>query len=141
MLRIITVTVFVATLGVTAILYKLKYDTRSLQLEAVELRRQIEAERAQLAVLKAEWSVLTQPQRIDRLAGEMGLKPLDPKQIINFSDLKSLPYRAGKPVAKATEPKPKADELVRKISFTPRGSVDGKQIFGGFELRQGAGDE
>ena len=87
MLRIITVTVFVATLGVTAILYKLKYDTRSLQLEAVELRRQIEAERAQLAVLKAEWSVLTQPQRIDRLAGEMGLKPLDPKQIINFSDL------------------------------------------------------
>ncbi|GJM03972.1 MAG: hypothetical protein DHS20C08_24730 [Rhodomicrobium sp.] len=130
MLRIITIVVFVATLSVTAVLYKLKYDTRSLQLTAVELRRQIDAERSQLAVLKAEWSVLTQPARIDQLASELGLKPLSPKQIISFRELNDVPRLPQKPVAAKPTP------FVRKINFEPAKGQDLKDFItdiNGFE--------
>ena len=93
MLRLLTVTVFAATLVVTGVLYKLKYDTRALQLETVQLRQQIEAERDQVAVLKAEWSMLTQPERVDLFADSLGLKPLSPKQIVSFHDIDSIPLR------------------------------------------------
>ena len=91
MLRILTVCVFAVTLGVAGVLYKIKYDTRSLQREMVLLRQQIAAERQQLAVLKAEWSYLTHPSRLARYATSFGLVSLAPKQIISFRDLDDLP--------------------------------------------------
>lgn len=130
MLRILTIAVFVATLSVTAVLYKLKYETRSLQLSAVELRRQIEAERAQLAVLKAEWSVLTQPARIDQLAGELGLKPLSPKQIVTSRELDGLARQPSKPVAVHKDKK--RNGAVKKIGFQPGATVERDETLSGF---------
>lgn len=99
MLRFLTITIFVVTLGMAGVLYKIKYDTRSLQLETVQLQQKIAVERQQLAVLKAEWSILTQPQRIEALAKSIGLKPLSPKQIISFRDLDNLPVNNSVPFA------------------------------------------
>lgn len=114
MLRLLTVTVFAATLVVTGVLYKLKYDTRALQLETVQLRKQIEAERDQVAVLKAEWSMLTQPERVDLFADSLGLKPLSPKQIMSFHDIESIPLRDDGAVS-ASRQRP-----VKKVGFSPR---------------------
>ena len=103
MLRFLTGLVFVATLCVAGVLYKIKYDARGLQHEAVALRKQIAVERQQLAVLKAEWSILTHPARIDQFARELGLAPLSPKQILSFRDLDALPFRPGKSLASLGE--------------------------------------
>jgi len=95
MLRFLTISVLAATLCVAGVLYKIKYDTRGLQREAVALRKEIATERQQLAVLKAEWSILTHPRRIDKLASLLGLEPLKPQQIISYRDLDALPLRSG----------------------------------------------
>lgn len=113
MLRVLTITVFVATLCVAGVLYKLKYDTRALQLQTVHLRKQIEMERSQVAVLKAEWSVLTQPERIDRFAHDLGLEPLSPRQIISFHNLDAIPLTKPKSMASG-EPVP-----VERTGFSP----------------------
>lgn len=99
MLRFLTVPIFCVTLCMAGVLYKIKYDTRSLQLEAVQLRKEIALERQRLAVLKAEWSILTRPERIEQLAGSIGLKPLSPKQIISFRELDALPENEHVPFA------------------------------------------
>lgn len=93
MLRILTIAIFIATLGMAGVLYKIKYDTRSLQLDSVRLRQDIAVEKQQLAVLKAEWSILTQPARIEKLAQSLKLKQLAPKQIISSRDVDGLPYQ------------------------------------------------
>ncbi len=103
MLRFLTGLVFVATLCVAGVLYKIKYDARSLQREVVSLRKQIAVERQQLAVLKAEWSILTHPRRIDQFARELGLAPLSPEQILSFRDLDALPFRQGQSLASLGE--------------------------------------
>lgn len=99
MLRIMTFAFFIATLGMAGVLFKIKYDTRSLQLEMVQLRQQISVERQQVAVLKAEWSILTTPKRIDKIARQIGLIPLAPEQIISFRDLEALPMDHSRPFA------------------------------------------
>ncbi len=99
MLRFLTVPIFCVTLCMAGVLYKIKYDTRSLQLEAVQLRKEIALERQRLAVLKAEWSILTRPKRIEQLADSIGLKPLSPKQIISLRDLDALPENKHVPFA------------------------------------------
>ncbi len=104
MLRFLTVSVLAATLCVAGVLYKIKYDTRSLQREAVALRKQIATERQQLAVLKAEWSILTHPRRIDKLAALLGLEPLKPQQIISYRDLDALPLASGRDVGSQFAP-------------------------------------
>lgn len=134
MLRVLTITVFVATLCVAGVLYKLKYDTRALQLQTVHLRKQIEMERSQVAVLRAEWSVLTQPERIDRFAHDLGLEPLSPRQIISFHNLDAIPLSAPKSMASGEpvpfkiphdEHGPIYQRPVDKVSFSPvRGRLD-----------------
>lgn len=99
MLRILTMAVFAVTLCMAGVLYKIKYDTRSLQFETVQLRKKIALERQQLAVLKAEWSILTQPKRVEELAKTIGLKPLSPTQILSFKDLNDLPENSHVPFA------------------------------------------
>ncbi len=93
MLRIITVCVFVASLFVAGVLYKIKYDTRALQREAYSLRKAIKNEQKQLAIVKAEWSFLTRPQEVDRFARSLSLEPLEARQIVSFQDLDQLPMK------------------------------------------------
>ena len=93
MLRFLTGCVFIATLSVAGSLYKIKYDTRGLQREAMSLRREIVDEQRQLQILKAEWSYLTRPAQIDKFASTLELKPLKPQQILSFRDLDQLPSK------------------------------------------------
>lgn len=134
MLRFLTVSVFAATLCVAGILYKIKYDTRSLQRQTVVLRKQISQERLQLAVLKAEWSILTHPRRVDELAASLGLKPLTPEQIISFQDLDSLPFKKGKSLADIVQEK----QAVIKVHSKIGESLDvfaSETFVGGFDVQ------
>ncbi len=91
MLRIFTIFAFLATLGMAGVVYKLKYEARALQLQAAKLQRDIRLERNQLAVAKAEWSIVTKPEYIEDVARGIGLSPLKALQIITPNDIDQLP--------------------------------------------------
>ena len=71
-----------AALASAFILYSVSYETRQLEREASRLERKLEALRGDIAVLKAERAHLARPERIEPMAREMGLRPVEGHQMI-----------------------------------------------------------
>ena len=70
-------------------LYQLKHEVIALENELGRLNRQIVQEQQNIHVLKAEWSYVTQPGRLQLLAQRhLDLLPMAPKQ---FGRLEALP--------------------------------------------------
>lgn len=85
-------------------LFQLKHEVQALDEELVRLNRRIAEEHRTIHVLKAEWSYINQPQRLERLAQRhLDLVPMKPQQITRLAD---LPRRPPEPVAAAGEPAP-----------------------------------
>jgi hypothetical protein len=84
---------WVALAGIVGVgLFQLKHEVQSLDEELVRLNRQIAEEHRNIHVLKAEWSYINQPQRLERLAQRhLDLVPMKPQQITRLAD---LPRRA-----------------------------------------------
>ncbi len=85
---IVLIAVMVAATGFT---YKIKQQAED-QLAAVhKLEAQIRFEEDTIALLKADWSLLTQPSRLQRLTeryeGELKLKPTDAHQFVSLGEL------------------------------------------------------
>lgn len=71
--------------------YKVKYESTYEAQRAAKLRAEIVAERERLATLKAEWTRLIAPQRIQDLAvRHLEMKPLD---VARIGDLSNLPEK------------------------------------------------
>lgn len=92
-------TVLIAVMvAAAAFTYKTKHDAETRYREMRKIEAQIRFEETTIDVLKADWSVLTQPQRLQQLTEsfqtQLGLRPTDARQ---FIDLASLP---DKPAAK-----------------------------------------
>jgi hypothetical protein len=68
MMRIAGLLLLAAIVGVAAFVYDVKYEAGALTRRTVELQRQIERERDMIAALRAEWSALNQPARLEQLA-------------------------------------------------------------------------
>lgn len=75
MIRIAGLLLLAAIVGVAAFVYDVKYDAGALTRRAADVQRQIERERDMIAALRAEWSALNQPARLEALA-ERHLKHL-----------------------------------------------------------------
>lgn len=94
MLRFINIILLILIGVLTVFLYQLKYEARQLDRRAKELVQQISDERDTISVLKAEWSLLTEPERIQKLAKQhLGLKTINPKQIVTHDWLNNLPEK------------------------------------------------
>src|SRR5690554_1745107 len=74
-----------------AFTYKTKYEAENQLAELNRLERQIRLERDSIDVLQADWSLLTQPARIQRLVenyqDQLDLQPVDPTQVGSISEL------------------------------------------------------
>ena len=82
MLRFVNVCLVLGLVALTYVIYQVKYDARSLDKEIVALNKSLETERDAIAVLRAEWSLLNRPERIDRLAKKyLKLAPPSPRQL------------------------------------------------------------
>lgn len=92
MIRIIGLALLAAIVGVAAYVYDVKYHTGRLNRQAQDLARQIERERDQIASLRAEWSTLNQPARLQALA-ERHLNHLRRFQVAQIGLLHELPER------------------------------------------------
>jgi hypothetical protein len=84
---------WVALAGLVGVgLFQLKHEVQSLDEELVRLNRQIAEEHRNIHVLKAEWSYINQPQRLERLAQRhLDLVPMKPQQITRLGDLPRRP--------------------------------------------------
>jgi cell division protein FtsL len=95
MLRILNTIVVLALIAAAGSVYQVKYES-TLQAEKIaKLRNEIRQEKEAIALLRAEWSQLTRPDRIQALASRhLALKTFDLDQL---DRLDKLPDRAPPP--------------------------------------------
>jgi hypothetical protein len=83
-----------------AVTYDMKHKAEMAADKVARLQSDISKERDKLALLRAEWSLLTQPGRlqsvVDKYADHFRLQPFSPKQIATIDEipLKSVPAPA-----------------------------------------------
>lgn len=83
-------------------LFQLKHEVQALEEEMFRLNRTIVAEQQAIHVLKAEWSYINQPQRLQALASRhLDLQAMKPAQLGGLAD---LPLRGEEPIAVAKAP-------------------------------------
>ena len=95
MLRTINILLVILMLIGAAVVYDLKYEAERATAKVAKITRKIDAERDAIATLKAEWSLLNQPRRLQDLAERyhsyLELDPLDPTQIGTIDDIPFKP--------------------------------------------------
>ncbi len=94
--RIIMLVVVTVVVAAAAVLYAQKHDATLARDRIAHLRLEIAGLHAEVDVLRAEWTALNDPGRIQTLADRfLALGPVQPDQ---FVDLRDLPLRpAGGP--------------------------------------------
>jgi cell division protein FtsL len=93
-MRLLNITAFFFALSSALLLYALNYDTRRLEAEVQTKERMADDARSDIAVLKAERGTLARPDRIDNLAGQLGLGPPKTDQFDNSREVSELDTRS-----------------------------------------------
>ncbi|NBN63365.1 hypothetical protein GWI72_01825 [Microvirga tunisiensis] len=95
MVRYLNLIFVIAVVIGAAVVFDMKMAAERSAERVAELKRQIVEERDAIRVLRAEWSILNQPDRLQGLVERYGeylqLQPLDPKQIVKIEDLPVKP--------------------------------------------------
>jgi cell division protein FtsL len=92
-MRLVNIAAFCFTIASAFMLYGLNYDTRRLEAHVQAQERTAEQAKSDIAVLKAERSHLTRPERIDPLARQLGLNPPRPEQLVSAGVVSALPEK------------------------------------------------
>jgi hypothetical protein len=89
---IILIAVMVSAAAMT---YKIKRDAEEQQTALHRIQAQIRTEEDTIDLLKADWSLLTQPARLEKLTelykAQLDLEPVDPHQIVKLNELPEKP--------------------------------------------------
>lgn len=102
MLRFLNVVAVAALIGSAVFAYTVKYETILFAEQILKTRHLIAAEEDGIERLRAEWSILTRPDRLAALADHgLNLQKLSLEQIVSASDL--------------PDPPPKVDSIGRKL--------------------------
>jgi hypothetical protein len=89
-------------LGIGIGLFQLKYRVQELEQNLAQTNRDILTNEEAIHVLKADWSYLNRPEKIDPLARRfLGLSPLTGSQYVTIAD---LPMRAAPQVSSTGAP-------------------------------------
>ena len=95
MIRVLQVVSVIAATAAAIFVFQVKYRAEAVADRAAALQRQVDQEAEAVSLLRAEWSLLNQPTRVQELvarhADELKLAPLDPKQIVRFEQLPPRP--------------------------------------------------
>ncbi|MFO1189122.1 MAG: hypothetical protein U1E97_05935 [Alphaproteobacteria bacterium] len=99
MIRRATVLSFALALGAGTALFVVKHEVQKLEEDLGRITRATLADQEAVHVLKAEWSYLNEPSRLQRLAEKhLDLKPVTAQRLV---DLDSLPWRRGPTLAES----------------------------------------
>ncbi|RCS25476.1 hypothetical protein DUT91_01330 [Phyllobacterium salinisoli] len=95
MLRTFDIILITIMLAAATVTYKIKYDAEKQMADVRTLQRKINFEKDTITLLKADWSLLTQPNRLQKLVdvyqSELDLKPIDAHQIGSIEDIPERP--------------------------------------------------
>jgi hypothetical protein len=119
MMRTLNVVLIGAMLAGAGVVYHLKYESERAANRISKLTRKLEQERQGIVTLKAEWSVLNQPRRLQEFAERyhtyLELDRLDPSQIATIDEIPFRPASdAGAAAVQAGAPKPLVTGSVKK---------------------------
>jgi cell division protein FtsL len=94
-MRIVTLFLVGCLVALSFVIYEVKHDTREMEEKVAALRLGIRKERDSIAILRAEWSHLNNPERIERLARKhLGLAPVQARQMMTFAELDAARRKA-----------------------------------------------
>ncbi len=90
MVKIFNAVLVVCLLVSAFFLYSLEHSTRGLERQIAKMKNGISTEREAIKLLNAEWSSLTRPERLQKLAEEqLKLQSITASQIVTLADLPS----------------------------------------------------
>jgi cell division protein FtsL len=92
MMRLLHILVIAGLVGAAAYVYKIKFDSTRQAERVAKLRMEIRQEQDKIAALRAEWSKLDSPARIQELAKRhLTLRPIEARQFDKFRNLPERP--------------------------------------------------
>ena len=96
MMRLLNVCVIAALVLAAADVYKIKFESARQAERLAKLRMEITREHDAIAALRAEWSQLDSPARVEDLARRhLALKPIEAVQFDTFDGLPARPAEQG----------------------------------------------
>lgn len=102
MLRSIDVVMIGLLLGGAAFTFKVKHDSEVAIEKVTKLQKEIKAEQEAIDILKADWSLLTDPKRLQQLVAryqeQLGIEQLDPQAIGTLAEIPVKPPQLPDPV-------------------------------------------
>lgn len=87
MIRWATIVLLVFLSGLTGALFLVKHQVQNLERQVARVEKDVRTYRNDIRILQAEWTLLTSPQRLERLPLPDGLAPLAGGQFKRFPDL------------------------------------------------------
>ena len=87
MQRMLNGFLLLATLTATVALYTITYDARRLEAKVQAQERALERAERDVNVLRAERAHLARPERLEPLARELGLAPIEGRQYLRLAPL------------------------------------------------------
>lgn len=97
MLRTIDLVMIGLLLGGAAFTFKVKRDSETAIANVEALQKKIKAEQDSINILKADWSLLSDPQRLEALVelykDQLNIAPLDPKTIGTIDEIPEKPIK------------------------------------------------
>ncbi|MER9136216.1 hypothetical protein NKI20_07890 [Mesorhizobium sp. M0830] len=102
MFRTSDIVLIAVMVGAAALTYKAKREAEEQLASVQKIHAQIRYEEDTIDLLKADWSLLTQPSRLQKLAelykSQLELEPVSARQIVGIGDLpaKSLDILSGR---------------------------------------------
>ena len=97
MTRYLNIFLVIGVLAAAATVYDMKHDAERAAERVANLQQRIDEEREQLKLLRAEWSLLNDPGRLQRLVerynDHLNLQPLEVGQITRIEDVPIKPMK------------------------------------------------
>ena len=130
MIRTTDIALFTLMIAAAAGTYKIKAEANGKQNEIRRIEKQIAFEEDTIDLLEADWAMLTQPERLQKLAekyaSELALQPIEARQVVSVKD---VPEKGAVPdddviaetIAKMAKEK---GETVEDTDETETGSVE-----------------
>jgi hypothetical protein len=112
MIRLLHLLAIVGLIGSAAYAYQIKYETLYQGEQVMKLQSQLRQERDAVAVLRAEWQLMTRPDRLQAAVEKhLDLEPMAVQHLARYSE---LPPRTAK-----------GDEIGRKLELLGLGLTPG----------------
>ncbi|HMO27785.1 hypothetical protein [Enterovirga sp.] len=96
MIRLLHLLAITVLIGSAAFAYSTKYETLYYSETLAKLKTKLQKERESIAIAKAEWAMLTRPDRLQKIADQhLDLQPMAISQLARLSDIPNRPNKDG----------------------------------------------